>query len=359
MAHTQIVLRISAFLLLVVRSDASLRGTKTKGEKQGKLLCSAEDVINQFEWDGMYSSPPKKCTNDLNYKVTSCPLEDGKGQHETYGLVLKNKAKTGNNLYPDFNAVTWASNSAGIGDWLDVVCTNATSPDDAVCNILPGTVGLGAGDAYAVAAFDMDQLPPAMYKLVQPTWMNLARESVIPHTYDYVFNKFKDKFSDFKKFKESCVPDQSVFLALEKNGPSQGEPGLKAYTRIVEDYGAQMREVGCATNDDYSAWDGSCRCQSISECDVAVQKFCGTNSSVCDPSPYLCPSDGTSPVGYVRAYLEYFLDALPGFRGTGFGEGADGETHGEDGEPEYIVSPNIPKIEKGVHITKQSVQCSV
>jgi hypothetical protein len=222
--------------------------------------------------------------------------------------------------------------------------------------ILPDTVGLDENKTNAVAAFDFDQLPDATYKIVRPTWMNLFQDGVIPHTYDYVFYKFKDKFSDFNKFKESCVPDQSVFLALEKNGPSQGEPGLDAYKRIVGDYGAQMREVGCTPEEDYGAWSGSCRCQSISECDAVVQKFCGTNSSVCDPSPYLCPSDGTSPVGYVRAYLEYFLDALPGFRGTGFGEGSDGETVGTDGEPEYIVSPNIPKTEKGVQITEQ-VQC--
>jgi hypothetical protein len=355
MAHTQVVLSIAAFLLLAVRSDGALRGTKTNGESQGKRLCSAKDVINQFAWDGMYSSS-KLCTSDLNYNVTSCPLEDGKGQHEIYGLVVKNEAKDGSTLYPEFNAVTWASDSTGIGHWLDDVCTNATSLVDAVCMILPDTVGLDENKTNAVAAFDFDQLPDATYKIVRPTWMNLFQDGVIPHTYDYVFYKFKDKFSDFNKFKESCVPDQSVFLALEKNGPSQGEPGLDAYKRIVGDYGAQMREVGCTPEEDYGAWSGSCRCQSISECDAVVQKFCGTNSSVCDPSPYLCPSDGTSPVGYVRAYLEYFLDALPGFRGTGFGEGSDGETVGTDGEPEYIVSPNIPKTEKGVQITEQ-VQC--
>merc|ERR1712176_1166863 len=118
---------------------------------------------------------------------------------------------------------------------------------------------------------------------------------------------------------KSCVPDQSVFLALKKNGPSQGEPGFEAYKRIVEgEYGAQMREVGCTEDQEgYGPWNGSCRCQSNSECNAVVQKFCGTNSSVCDPSPYLCPSDGTLPVGYVRAYLEYFLDALPGFRWRG------------------------------------------
>merc|ERR1712048_979914 len=172
--------------------------------------------------------------------------------------------------------------------------------------ILPDTVGLAENDEIAVAAFDFDQLPTATYKLVQPTWMNLFQDGVIPHTYEYVFYNFKDKFSDFNKFKESCVPDQSVFLALKQNGPSQGEPGFEAYKRIVEgEYGAQMREVGCTEDQEgYGPWSGSCRCQSNSECNAVVQKFCGTNSSVCDPSPYLCPSDGTLPVGSVGQVLE-------------------------------------------------------
>merc|ERR1712003_479632 len=110
--------------------------------------------------------------------------------------------------------------------------------------------------------------------------------------------------------------------------------------------------MGTEDQEGYGPWNGSCRCQSNSECNAVVQKFCGTNSSVCDPSPYLCPSDGTLPVGYVRAYLEYFLDALPGFRGTGFGE-----EDGKDGEPEYFVSPNIPRTEKSVYMTTDA-QCS-
>merc|ERR1712060_860394 len=144
------------------------------------------------------------------------------------------------------------------------------SLSDAVCNILPSTVGLDRGDAYAVAAFEVDQLP-STYKLVRPTWMNLFDDDVIRHTYDYVFYKFKDKFSDFSNFKKSCVPDKSVFQYLEKNGPSENEKGLTAYQKILTDYGAQMREVGCI-NEKVTDWYGSCRCENNHECDFAVAR---------------------------------------------------------------------------------------
>merc|ERR1739845_89746 len=127
-----------------------------------------------------------------------------------------------------------------------------------------------SGGAYAVAAFNFDQLPPSTYKLVRPSWMNLYAEGVIPHTYDYVFYNFKDKFENFNEFKESCIPDRSVFLYLEKNGPSQNEKGLTAYQKILKDFGMQMREVGC-TNEGVSDWVGSCRCLNNEECDWAVK----------------------------------------------------------------------------------------
>jgi hypothetical protein len=353
MAYTHLLHGIAAFLVLAARSDGALRGTEIKGERQGKALCSAEGVIDQFSWDGMYSAP-KQCTGEMPYNVTKdCPVAWGTGQHDVYGLVVKNDAKNGSNLYPEFAAVTWASDNVGLGHWLDAVCDSSKSFPDAVCNILPSTVGLDQGDAYAVAAFEVDQLP-STYKLVRPTWMNLFDDDVIRHTYDYVFYKFKNKFSDFSNFKKSCVPDKSVFQYLENNGPSENEKGLTAYQKILTDYGAQMREVGCI-NEKVSDWYGSCRCENNHECDFAVARFCGDDflkKGICDPTPYLCPSDGTLPVGYVRAYLEYFLDALPGFRGTGFGE-----ENGKDGEPEYFVSPNIPRTEKSVHMTSDA-QCS-
>jgi hypothetical protein len=256
--------------------------------------------------------------------------------------VVQRAASEGTTLYPEFCAVTWASDHNGLGHWVDACCNNATSLDNAICDILPSTVGLDKGDADGVA-------------VIQHTWMNLYDESVVQMTYDYVFDKFKDKFFDFENFKATCVPDKAVFANLSRNGPRENEHGLKAYERIFDNdvFRAQMLAVGC-NNPAVSDFVGACRCQSNVECDWAVAHFCGPdylNTLKCDPSPYICPSDGTLPVGYVRAYLEYFLDAVPAFRGTGYGE-----DDGKDGEPEYIISPNIPKKERGVQVTPE-VQC--
>jgi len=345
----------AAVLMPASGSDGALRGTNVESKAQPKILCSAEDVIGQFSWDGMYSTQ-KECKAELDYTISNA-CSTPYGPNEVYGLVVKNEAAKGSRLYPEFIAVTWASDHDGLGHWLGASCNHADSLEEAICNILPSTVGLDKGSANGVAVFNYNQLKTSAesYKLVSPTWMNLFSEKVMQHTYDYVFSSFKDKFADFDKFKATCAPAKPVFSYLDGNGPAKQESGLKAYNRILEDvtFGAQMREVNC-NNKDVSDWVGACRCQSNDECNQAVEHFCGADyhtTNICDPSPYLCPSDGTNPVGYVRAYLEYFLDAVPAFRGTGYGE-ADGE----DGEPEYFVSPNILENEPGVYKTDK-VQC--
>lgn len=117
------------------------------------------------------------------------------------------------------------------------------------------------------------------------------------------------------------------------------------------------------TNPDVSDFEGACRCQSLSACDNAVAYFCGVdtcpsldNCTLCDPRPKLCPTDGDLPVGYVRAYLQYFLDALPAFRGTGFGE--DNNTDSFNGAPEFIISPNILKNQTGLYLSEE-VNCTM
>merc|ERR1712186_63381 len=49
----------------------------------------------------------------------------------------------------------------------------------------------------------------------------------------------------------------------------------------------------------------------------------------CAPSSFLCPASGL-PVGYVRAYLHKFFDAIPFFRGTGYSDV-------KDEAPEFIM----------------------
>merc|ERR1711879_160090 len=87
--------------------------------------------------------------------------------------------------------------------------------------------------------------------------------------------------------------------------------------------------------------------------DSAVELFCGDGgAAACDPSQFLCKRTDGSEVGYVRAFLQMFLDALDVFQGNGCSHGS--KTDGTCVE-EFIVLPN-PTIQKEVLQKSAAIQ---
>merc|ERR1712083_712617 len=77
--------------------------------------------------------------------------------------------------------------------------------------------------------------------------------------------------------------------------------------------------------------------------DSAVEHFCGDGGAeACDPSQFLCTRTDGYEVGYVRAYLHMFLDAVEVFQGNGCSQGSKAEHSCVE---EFIVLPN-PKIKQ-------------
>merc|ERR1712241_147196 len=77
--------------------------------------------------------------------------------------------------------------------------------------------------------------------------------------------------------------------------------------------------------------------------DAAVVHFCGDGGAEAgDPSQFLCKRTDSAEVGYVRAYLQMFLDCVEVFQGNGCSQGS--KEHGNCVE-EFIALPN-PEISK-------------
>lgn len=155
------------------------------------------------------------------------------GPNMVYGS-LKFATATGDDIYPDFCAVSWVSNAGGVSGWLDTACKNADSLKDAICEELPKSVGLGPGDVNQVITLDFNKLPE-WFLLVQPTWDALHIKSVVPHTYEYVFDKFKGFFQDtddWEDFQANCTPPKAVFDEIQSYGPGDGQKGLDAFNKL-------------------------------------------------------------------------------------------------------------------------------
>jgi len=189
---------------------------------------------------------------------------------------------------------------------------------------------------------------------VQPMWTSQEFHDALVQSYAWVFSDVTLALP-LEDLQRSCRPSLATWNALESFN-HQAEPGLEAYAAIMADAtygvsaGGQMHQLGCEATLDKETGEGGCGCKGLKNglpyCQTAtdVVLFCGSGGvGSCDPRPFLCP-EGVLPVGYVRAYLHKFFDAIPYFHGTGFAD--------EDGKvPEFIVSPNIRADAKGVKRT--------
>jgi len=106
-----------------------------------------------------------------------------------------------------------------------------------------------------------------------------------------------------------------------------------------------MNKVGCTK--------AGCGCKghdnTVCTRDDDVALFCkdGIQDGKCDQTPFLCPSDGTLPVGYVRAYMHKFLDCIDLFHGTGYASDPPSTE-----VPEFIVQPNMKAMGPGINATE-------
>jgi len=296
-----------------------------------KQLGTAEDFIRQLNFSVTDST---YCNKTETYTVSE----------NVYGLIRGPVTDGLTTLYPSDKAVTWLSGSESLKSWLDGCCDLSSNFTDGLkkcLNFVADAVQIDKQDgaSYQIAALDRT----ADLKPIPPTWTNFGTEDVLPKTYPWVFGDLErnnELALSISELQQQCKPPTGTWSMLEKfYKPS---PGVDAYKAIVKDsvYGVsgQMGNVSCsATVSNYS--DGcQCRGEKGHYCttDDDVKLFCKwTAEKKCDPRPFLCPtgSDDPLPVGYVRAYLHKFLDAVPAFQGTGY-------TTPERKTKEYILVPN-------------------
>merc|ERR1712107_107036 len=87
--------------------------------------------------------------------------------------------------------------------------------------------------------------------------------------------------------------------------------------------------------------------------DTAVAHFCGDGGAeACDPSQFLCKRTDGSEVGYVRAYLQMFLDCVEVFQGNGCSQGSKEQGNCVE---EFIVLPN-PEISSTLQQQSAAIQ---
>lgn len=269
-------------------------------------------------------------------------------------------------LYPSDKAVNWLAGNGFLEDMFNQeneCCNTGTEPDEAMRQCMIGVATAveitQTPGQYEIAAVDVAK---AGVTPIQPIWTNTKFHEALVQSYAWVFNDVKLTVP-VEELQKSCQPNAATWKALEHFNQGSGGPGLEAYSAIMQDNtygvgeGGQMHQLECEPTLNMTTGVGGCSCQGCladgpcSETDAAycradtdVKLFCGSGGvESCDPRPFLCPR-GLLPVGYVRAYLHKFFDAIPFFKGTGFSD--------DDGEvPEYIVSPNMKADSPGVKRT--------
>lgn len=292
-----------------------------------KPLGTAEEFIMQLNFS----------VNDSTFcnKIETYSISEN-----VYGLIRGPVTDGLTTLYPSDKAVTWLSDSASLKDWLDDCCDLSSNFNDGLkmcLNKVADDVQITkqAGASYQIAALDKT----ADVKPIQPTWANFGTEDVLPNTYPWVFADLETRNElalSISELQQQCKPPAATWDTLEKfYMPS---PGVDAYKAIRDDplYGVsgQMGNVNCSAK--VSNYSDGCECHNGEACttDDDVKLFCHwTPENKCDPRPFLCPTGSELPVGYVRAYLHKFLDAIPAFQGTGY-------TTPDRQTKEYILVPN-------------------
>merc|ERR1712151_432504 len=308
-------------------------------------------------------STPAEVIDQLNFVVTDS-VHCGKTEvyavaPELYGMIRGPIGEGEEFLYPSDKAVTWLSDHGFFERMLNQedLCCNSDASDfaDAMTQCMCKTavaVEISKIDGqYEFAAVDATKAGAVP---VQPMWTSQEFHDALVQSYAWVFNDVT-LVLPLQDLQRSCRPSLATWTALESFN-HQAEPGLEAYAAIMADAtygvsaGGQMHQLGCEATLDKETGEGGCGCKGLKDglpyCHTAtdVVLFCGSGGiGSCDPRPFLCP-EGVLPVGYVRAYLHKFFDAIPYFHGTGFAD--------EDGKvPEFVVSPNIRADAKGVKRT--------
>lgn len=302
-------------------------------------MSTPEEFLGQLAWNAERSHTA--CGEDV-YDISG----------SLFGLIKHMDGKDDSHFYPTDKAVAWASGSGGLVKDLQDCCGKDSK--QCLCNIAKN-VGLldesnhlytGAG-TYSFIAFAGTvgtQAGGADNKVISPTWANLAE--VLPTTYDWVFSSMKLTPGATAKLqdKETCGLASTMQTLQDISG--QHKLGTsEAFEYVFNTYtspACTATYCPCkGVGDDGDHCDNLCKdgyCD-----DAAVVHFCGDGGAeACDPSQFLCKRTDGAEVGYVRAYLQMFLDCVEVFQGNGCSQGSK-----EDGScvEEFIALPN-PEISK-------------
>jgi len=304
--------------------------------------------------------------HQLNFAITDHEHCNATEQYvianNVFGMIRGPFTDKDKHLYPYDKAVTWFGNHESMALWINYksICCDVGDQVKCMCNIANDVQIDEQDGSYDVVAMDSTL---ANVTPIQPKWLSKEFQNIFSETYSWVFQDKieKGQMKITLEQLQQCVPSDDTWIKL--NWFNTHGPGLPAYKAITKNgaYGlsGQMGALKCVEMDDNG--NGGCECRGAnSHCTTEddVDLFCGDDPSACDPRPFFCPevsSDADLPVGYVRAYLHKFLDAIPYFRGTGFSDE-------DDSSPEYIVSPNVQADSKGLSsigpVTDLKKQCN-
>jgi hypothetical protein len=309
---------------------AGKKPLQTPGEYLGQLAWNAEEAHTACNED-MYEIP-----------------------ETLFGLIKHMDGNDDTNFYPTDKAVAWASGSSGLKKNLQDCC--GKDAKQCLCNIAKN-VGLldpsnalytGSG-TYSFITFDGalgGAGGGAGIEVLPPTWGNLAH--AVPKTYVWVFNDMTLTADAEAKLQDEETCGLASTMETMQRISDRFELGTDgAYNFVFDTYmSTACTETSCPCkgwpnkNDSCDALckDGYCG-------DEAVELFCGVGGSkACDPSQFLCKRSDGQEVGYVRAYLEMFLDCVSVFQGNGCSSGSKKKG---DCVEEFIAFPN-PDIKRQV-----------
>jgi hypothetical protein len=307
------------------------------GVASSKPLKTPEEVLGQLTWNAEASHTA--CGDDT-YAVSD----------NLFGLVKHMDGKDDGNFYPSDKAVAWASGAHGLEKNLRDCC--GKTAEQCLCNIAKN-VGLldesnklytGTGK-YSFIAFagrlGGDESNGAI-SVVQPTWSNLA--SVLPDTFAWVFSSMTLTSGATERLHDASQCGLAATMQTLQGISEQFELGsTDAYKHVFQKYKSPQCDADYCPCKGWPSADDTCDalCKDGYCGDDAVELFCGEGGrEACDPSQFLCSRDDGNEVGYVRAYLEMFLDCVPVFQGNGCSSGSEASG---DCVKEFIAVPN-PQI---------------
>merc|ERR1712039_85175 len=172
---------------------------------------------------------------------------------------------------------------------------------------------------------------------------NLSK--IMPMTYRWVFNDVTLTEEAMTKLNDQSCGLASTMQTLQEISEKYTYGTTDAYMYIFN----TSMSPGCTTTYCPCKGVGGDDCDDLCKddyCDdTAVELFCGSGGkAACDPSQFLCKRTDGFEVGYVRAYLQMFLDCNPLFQGNGCSSGTKAAG---DCVEEFVVVPN-PSIQEEI-----------